>query len=92
VFEVNSSLEEIQNLFLEPGSQMLLMDFADSEIETFKISWNSTQLQSLSIDLDKIIMSVIRAQFTDNGQKYALALPSFGIYIPDYRCFLFCPM
>jgi len=69
--------------YLEPGSQMLLMDFTNSEVETFKISWNNTPLQSLSIDLDKLIMTVIRAEFIESNVQFALSLPSFGLYIPD---------
>jgi hypothetical protein len=68
--------------YLEPGSYMLLLNLAKCELETLSFSWQGHRLQTTGIELDKAVMTVIRAYFSTSGQRFALALPSFGAYLP----------
>ncbi|HBP38012.1 MAG TPA: hypothetical protein DD640_04590, partial [Clostridiales bacterium] len=68
--------------YLEPGSYMLLLNLAQCELEALSFSWQGRRLQTLDIELDKAVMTIIRAYFAESGQCFALALPSFGAYLP----------
>lgn len=68
--------------YLEPGSYMLLLNLTKCELETLSFSWQGRRLQTMDIQLDTAVMTVIRAYFAESGQCFAMALPSFGAYLP----------
>lgn len=67
-----------------PGTQMILLDLASSDLETLNISWDARKQQSLSLELGDLVMTVVRDYLGEQDQCFALALPSIGSELPDH--------
>jgi hypothetical protein len=71
--------------YVEPGSFAMVLDFTQTVIETLSLSWQEKKLQSLTLDFADILGTLFKAYFQEDGNAFAIGLPSFGTKLPEWE-------
>lgn len=81
-FKFDASLTMITAINVDESTKYLNIDMKSADIQEFKIRYNYTADESISLQMDKIFEKALHAYFSDATKPFRIELPSIPAAMP----------